>query len=43
MSREDTPRARLKRKIARNRDFYRLQSILGCANWAMFYVLIGGR
>lgn len=41
MTHEEAKR-NMKRKVKINRDFYRLQSILGYS-WAMFYFLLGGR
>lgn len=28
---------------AKESEFYGIRSILGCANWAMFYIILGAR
>lgn len=33
----------LKRQDAKQNEWYNLRPILGCANWALFYILLGGR
>ena len=33
----------LRDKEAKQNEWYNLRPILGCANWALFYILLGGR
>ena len=33
----------IKRQEAKENEWYNLRPILGCANWAIFYILLGGR
>ena len=35
--------AAVKKKMARQSEWYNLRPVLGCANWAIFYCLLGGR
>lgn len=31
------------KQLRKKRSWYNLRPILGCANWAIFYLLLGGR